>query len=189
MDTFFAPNDWRYAAIGLSAILIDMYVLRRMLPIRLWCQLRLPSTFLHELAHFVAAFLLLGSARIVNLAPKPQADGSIQLGYTEWRNVKLGGLGQAIVAGAPFVWFWVGIISARYALSQPHDLLPGLGWLALCMTVVAAGMRPSMDDSKAMGWFHGTVAVLFLLMLIPMVLLQVPGTICAWFPTVCAAWR
>lgn len=185
MDTFFSPNDWRYAAIAMTAVLVDTYVLQRVMPYRSWLRIRKLSTFLHEFAHYLAAILLGGRARM-SITPRELPSGAIAYGLTEWEGVRLGVIGSAIVAAAPLLWFVVAVVIADTVFSQPRDLLTGLGGLAACMVVCGAGLQFSASDIRAMGWFLGTWIVLVLASFMVGLFVNLPFAICAWFPVVCS---
>src|SRR5690625_2311134 len=185
MDTFFSPFDPLYAGIALSVVLLDGFVLRSVLPLRLWCLLRLPSTFLHELAHWVPAFLL-GGRPSMTLWPSVDENGYITLGRVEWHNLGLGFVGQALVSLAPFGWLMAGLIVSRLVFSQPHTFLEGLGWLAVCMAMVGAGLRLSASDLANMDWLSRVCFVLYMLLFIAYgMLFHLPDALCEWFEPSC----
>lgn len=185
MDTFFAPYDWRYTAIAFSAVVIDTYLLQRLLPLKAWWYIRAPSTLLHELAHVITAFLFGGRARIVSMAPRPLPDGTIALGTTEWTGVKMGAIGRAAVAGAPLGWIVVALMVAHETLSNGQSLLGGLGALALCMMLMGAGLRLSAADFRAMGIIPSFLALMFTLSMVVGVLFDLPLALCHWFEVAC----
>lgn len=184
MDTFFSPFDPAYAALAFSAVLLDAFFLRRVLPLKVWCLLRLPSTFLHELAHLLTA-LLFGGRAWMTVIPKVEADGSITLGRTEWDGVGMGFIGKTAVAAAPIAWLLTGVIMARVTLSQPHTLLEGLGWLAACMAVVGAGLRVSASDLANMDWFTRIYVLAHLFVFVGLAAFEIPAAGCHWFGMGC----
>lgn len=184
MDTFFSPFDPAYAAIVFSAVLLDAFVLRRVLPLKVWCLLRLPSTFLHEMAHFTAA-LIFGGRASVTLMPHVEKDGSITLGRTDWEDVGFGFIGTTAVAIAPLLWLLAGLVMARIVLAEPQTLFAGLGWLAGCMTVVGAGLRLSASDMAAMDWFSRICVLMFLLSFLGLAAFELPAAGCHWLGVGC----
>lgn len=184
MDTFFSPFDPAYAAIAFSAVLMDAFLLRRVLPLKVWCLLRLPSTFLHELAHFLTALLFGGRARMT-VIPQVEPDGSLTLGRTDWEDVGLGFIGTTAVAMAPLVWLLAGLVMARIVLAEPHSLLAGVGWLAACMAVVGAGLRLSGSDLANMDLFTRLCVIAYLFLFLVGALFSLPEAACAWFGVGC----
>lgn len=185
MDMFFSPFDPAYAAIAFSVVLLDAFLLRRVLPLKVWCLLRLPSTFLHELAHFVTALVFGGRARMT-VAPRVEADGSITLGRTDWEDLGMGFIGKTAVAVAPLGWLLAGLVMARVVLAEPHSFLGGVGWLAACMAVVGAGLRLSGSDLANMDWLTRILVILYLLSFIAGMVFQLPAVGCHWFGLGCA---
>lgn len=184
MDTFFDPFDPAYAAIAFSAVIADAFLLRRVLGFRAWCYLRLPSTFLHEVAHFLAALLFGGRARMT-VVPQVEEDGSITLGRTEWDDLGMGFIGTSAVALAPLLWLFTGLAMARVVFSQPRSLVEGLGWLAACMAVVGAGLRLSASDLANMDWLSRFCLVGYLLLFVAGTVFYLPTVGCHWFGLGC----
>ena len=185
MDTFFSPFDPAYAAIAFTVVLLDAFVLRQVLPLKVWCLLRLPSTFLHELAHFVTA-LVFGARARMTVIPQVEADGSITLGRTDWEDLGMGFIGKSAVAVAPLGWLLVGLIMSRIVLAQPHTALGGLGWLLTCMAVVGAGLRLSGSDLANMDWLTRICVLLYLRSFVGLAAFEIPAAGCHWFGVGCA---
>lgn len=185
METFFAPNDIAYAWIALIAVAVDQIVLARVLPPHVWAALRLPSTFLHEFAHWFVAAVQGGKPRIVSLRPRVEEDGSVSLGYTVWGDLALGPVGRMLVAFAPFGWLFVAMIVARTTLTEPQTLLSGLGWLWLSLLLAGAGLRLSASDFAGMGKLMTVGVVIFLAALMLNAAMIVPGFLCRSFGTLC----
>lgn len=185
MDSFFSPFDVRYAWIALTAVAVDQIVLARVLPPRVWAALRLPSTFLHEFAHWFVAAVQGGKPRIVSLSPRVEEDGSVSLGYTVWGDLALGGVGRMLVAFAPFAWLFVAMVMARTALAEPQSLFAGLGWLWLSLLFAGAGMRLSASDFAGMGKLMTFGVLLFLATMVLNAVMLVPSLMCRSFGALC----
>lgn len=162
MDTFFDPYDPLYAWLGLGWFAFDHFVLRRRLPGMTWHWLRLPSTLLHELTHFLVALALGANARITSLRPRQRPDGSVELGECTFAGPAGGHFGHVIIKLAPLAWFPLAAVLARYTMSEPRSLQAGLGLLACVLVMIRTAQMTSDADLRGTHLF-GVLAVVMLL--------------------------
>lgn len=88
---------------------IDNIALRMLLTERRYHWAMLPATFLHELAHVVAAFCFGGVGTIRSLVPRRLEDGSFQLGLAGYEGVR-GTIGRWVVNAAPMVYWLIALL-------------------------------------------------------------------------------
>lgn len=184
MDTFFASYDPAYTWIALGVVAFDQLVLSRVLSFRTWCLLRLPSTILHEFAHWLVAAMLLGSPRI-SLTPRSMPDGSVAIGWTQWNDLLLGNFGKKLVGAAPLGWFVVASLLAKTHLSQPQGFLTGMGWLFVTLIVAGSGLRLSISDMRNIGWTWNLAFVLLWLSVVMDVAMRIPKLLCGSLGLAC----
>lgn len=130
-----------------------------------------PGVLLHELSHWLMATLLGVRTGSFSLLPRPQADGSVQLGYVEYYKGKtLGAFRESLIGGAPLLTGTAVILLIGYRIFGAADLAAAiqsgdvntlstalgqvfavpdfLVWLYLLFAVSNA-MMPSRSDQRA----------------------------------------
>lgn len=135
-----------YFAIAASFWAIDNIVLRLTMDERRYFWVMLPATFLHELAHVVAAFCFGGVGYFRSLVPKRQEDGSYQLGVAGYEGVR-GTVGKWVVNAAPMVyWLLALLLGLIYVYgSGAHPWYEAVAVMALIYVLFVAGY-PSAQD-------------------------------------------
>lgn len=147
-----------------------------------------PGVLLHEVSHYVAAWLLGLKPAAISLWPKAQADGSIQLGYVIYRRPRhLDPVRESIIGGAPLITGLIalGLIGQHiFQLEQPLGLLRGGNlaawrpavaqlfqtqdfflWLYLVFAISNA-MLPSPSDRRAWPGLALWLAILITLLVV-----------------------
>lgn len=77
----------------------------------LYAILLLPGVVLHELSHWTMARLLGVRTGSLSLLPKPQSDGSVQLGYLEYYKTKdVGPVRESLIGVAPLITGTIAIL-------------------------------------------------------------------------------
>lgn len=152
--TFTAGSPW-YVVIAAALVAIDMLLLRR-LPGATYFWLKLPVTLLHEVAHWTAALLCRGDARITSLVPRRQADGLWQLGSVRYEGVSAAG--AWVVNIAPLANWALAALIAFPMRNGDMPFAQGLTLLVLVLVLIEAGI-PSWDDIKGGGLLSVLVAL------------------------------
>ncbi|MFQ5421011.1 MAG: hypothetical protein ACE5EY_11700, partial [Anaerolineae bacterium] len=139
--------------------------------VALYALILLPGVLLHEVSHWLMATFVGVRTGSFSLWPRPQADGSVQLGYVEYyKGRTLGPIRESLIGGAPllagtavilligFRVFGVAdlttavqsgdvnsLATALDSLFQTNDFLV---WLYL-LFAIGNGMMPSRSDRRA----------------------------------------
>lgn len=131
----------KFVLILLGALVISDLLRRTAYSVWLFAMATLPGTFLHELAHYVSAFILGGDPQDFNLIPIGTTLGSISFRPT-WFNTATVSLSPLLLAPLT-VW-----IAAKTARSNNPLKIVGGSYLAACSWV--ACLPSSVDIALAL---------------------------------------
>jgi hypothetical protein len=111
----------------------------------------MPSTVLHELAHYiVAVVLLVPRGRVRLFAPEQHADGSITLGYVE--TYYQDPLRHALIALAPVLVLPPAVGFAIWQATQIGTLTAIVLALVFCLPACMAAFPSPGDKPGLLGW-------------------------------------
>jgi len=146
MDTIFAPNDPFYTTVAVTWAVVNYVILPRILPwsVRRW--LNVPAMLIHEFAHWLVAYGMVGFPR-VNFREGVDKDGAPTVAYVRWHTGLFGWIGNAVISIAPFAgglalaWY---IATYQFTVEQPF--WHGIGLIVLfCWCIEAANMISNSD--------------------------------------------
>jgi len=151
MDTVFAPKDTVYLYAALTWAVVHYALLPRLLPrsIRRW--LNVPAMLMHEFAHWLVAYGMLGFPR-VSFREELDEDGCLTCAHVRWHFSLLGWIGNMMISIAPVV---AGLGLAYYIadqqFTQEQPFWHGVGWLALFCVCIESVNMISNSDFKGLG--------------------------------------
>lgn len=149
MNIILEAHSKVYWLVGFGWLVIDYFILPRVLSLRAWLDTRMPSTIAHELAHFLVALVLCAEPRM-SFTRHVDEDGTIHMGGVEFGPPLLGDMGRTLIASAP-LWLgalalWIGFVP----LAQPQPLGDGLLYLMTGYVLLDAAAL-SREDFNLMG--------------------------------------
>lgn len=163
MNIILEAHSKVYWLAGFGWLVIDYFILPRVLSLKAWLDVRMPSTIAHESAHFLMA-LVLGAEPRMNFDRHIEDDGTIQMAGVEFGPPIMGEIGRTLIASAPLwlgaVALWIGFVP----LAQPQPLGIGLLYLATGYVLLDAAAL-SRADFGLMG-ISGKVSVISALALV-----------------------
>lgn len=148
-DHFFPALSPIYLYLALGWVVLTSVVLPVLLPRHCWLFL-VPSTFIHELFHALAASLL--GAKVTDFEITPSSlDGRRAMGFMKYGppSTNLLGFAETVISAAPLLGLWCASLVVHYQLSEPQGLVSGLLWLALCYSLIESAFL-SWSDFKGM---------------------------------------
>ncbi len=147
----------------------------------------MPGVLLHELSHWLTAGMLGVRTGRLSIVPRPQPDGSVQLGYVEvYRSRTLDPIRESLIGGAPLIFGTAAILAIAFYVFDLSHLAPAIAsgqieqlpralgevfgasdflvWLYLLFAISNA-MLPSPSDRRAWPAFIVLMFVVALLTL------------------------
>jgi hypothetical protein len=117
-----------------------------------------PGVVLHEVSHWLMAGMLGVRTGKLSVIPRPQEDGSIQLGYVEYyRDRSLDPVRESLIGGAPLIFGTAAILLIAFYVFDLASLAAVLA-VADAGQVIAA-FRTLLSTSDALLWLYLLFAI------------------------------
>jgi hypothetical protein len=121
-----------------------------------------PGVLLHELSHWLTAGMLGVRTGKLSVIPRPQEDGSIQLGYVEYyRSRSLDPFRESLIGGAPLIFGTTAILLIAFFVFDVSSLTAAMAStpsIADTAEIIAA-LRALLTTSDVLLWLYLLFAI------------------------------